>query len=76
MPMKGRITIDTVACKGCGLCVVACPRDLIHLDEQKLNNKGYPPATIDEMERCIGCAACANMCPECAITVEKEGGNG
>ena len=26
-----KITFDTDACKGCGLCVQACPRKLIQL---------------------------------------------
>lgn len=66
-----KTSIDAAACKGCGLCVGACPKNILVLDEQHLNAKGYPPATLTDAKECIGCAACAVMCPECAIRVER-----
>lgn len=65
-----KVTFDEVLCKGCGLCVSACPKKLVALKE-KLNSKGYHPAGIDDMDSCIGCAFCATICPDCVITVEK-----
>ena len=58
-------------CKGCGLCVNACPKKIVRLSPT-INSKGYHPAGIDEEneDKCIGCAACAVMCPDVAITVE------
>ncbi len=67
----GKITINTDYCKGCGLCVDACPKKIICLDKSRLNDKGYHPAAVIDMEQCIGCASCARMCPDCAITVER-----
>ncbi|MDR0531100.1 MAG: 4Fe-4S binding protein [Oscillospiraceae bacterium] len=58
-------------CKGCGLCVEACPKKIIATDGARLNARGYHPAVVAEMEKCIGCAFCATMCPDCVITVEK-----
>ncbi len=58
-------------CKGCGLCVDACPKKIIQLDLGKLNAKGYNPAHVVSPEQCIGCAMCAIMCPDSAITVER-----
>ena len=63
--------IDATACKGCGLCVAACPKMIMVLDEQHLNAKGYPPAVLIDVSACTGCASCAIMCPECAIVVER-----
>ncbi|HEX3026879.1 MAG TPA: 4Fe-4S binding protein, partial [Clostridia bacterium] len=37
----------------------------------KLNKKGYHPAHVTDMEKCIGCAMCATMCPDVAIKVER-----
>ena len=39
--------------------------------EDKLNQKGYSPAYMQDSEKCIGCAFCATMRPDCIITVEK-----
>jgi len=58
-------------CKGCGLCVEACPRKIVLLRKDRLNAKGFHPAGVDDMDRCIGCAFCAMMCPDLVIDVEK-----
>ncbi|HZJ83776.1 MAG TPA: 4Fe-4S dicluster domain-containing protein, partial [Clostridia bacterium] len=49
-----------------------CPTKIISLDKSKINAKGYHPATVTEMDKCIGCANCATMCPDVVITVERE----
>ena len=69
--VMAKITINENVCKGCELCVAACPKGLLALCKDKMNAKGYHPAGIEEMDKCIGCAFCATMCPDCAITVEK-----
>ena len=58
-------------CKGCGLCVNACPKQILELSTTHLNQKGYTPVTLTAPDECIGCAACATMCPDCIITVER-----
>ena len=57
-------------CKGCGLCVMACPKELLRVSTN-INRAGYPVACIDDMQRCTGCALCAEMCPDVVITVFK-----
>jgi 2-oxoglutarate ferredoxin oxidoreductase subunit delta len=69
---KGRVTFITDRCKGCGLCVNACPKGILEIDSSTLNHKGYQPAHIVRPDECIGCAACALMCPDLVITVERE----
>ena len=66
-----RVTFKTELCKGCGLCVLACPKKIVSLDNNKLNSKGYHPAAVTEPEKCIACAMCATMCPDVVITVER-----
>ena len=58
-------------CKGCELCVDACPKKIIELDGKKINSKGYHPARLTDKSKCTGCASCATMCPDVAIKVIK-----
>ena len=53
------------------MCVNACPKKIIALAKDKINAKGYHPAQCIAPEQCVGCAACATMCPDVAITVER-----
>ena len=66
-----KLTFKTDKCKGCGLCVDACPKGVLALAEDKINQKGHSPVEITDQDACIGCAFCATMCPDCAITVER-----
>ena len=66
-----RISVDDSFCKGCGLCVDACPVHIIELDENTITAKGYHPARCIDLDACTGCASCATMCPDVAITVER-----
>lgn len=66
-----RISVDDTFCKGCGLCVDACPEHIIELDNDAITAKGYHPARCIDMDACTGCASCATMCPDVAITVER-----
>lgn len=66
-----KVTIIDERCKGCGLCVRACPKKIMQLSKSKLNSKGYHPAEVVDPEACIACAACARTCPDVVISVEK-----
>ena len=67
----GKITVNEDLCKGCEMCIIACPNKLMVLSKEKLNGKGYHPAMLSDEANCSGCAACAMMCPDIAITVER-----
>jgi len=67
-----KITIDTSRCKGCDLCVAACPKKILKLSETALNKRGVHPVELTDEAACISCAFCAMMCPDSVITVEKE----
>ena len=66
-----KVTINSDRCKGCGLCVAACPKKILVIDENTVNSKGYSPAAMTDQSKCIACAFCARMCPDCVITLEK-----
>ena len=70
--MAGKVSIDSERCKGCGLCVAACPKQIIVISK-KSNKKGYFPAETDSSE-CTGCAACAIICPDAVIEVYRDEG--
>lgn len=67
---KGRIEIDENRCKGCGLCISACPRECLAFAEH-LNQRGINPPEVVSAERCTGCAFCAIICPDSVITVYR-----
>lgn len=66
-----KLTFNEELCKGCGLCVAACPKHLLALCQGRLNQKGHTPVELTNPEECVGCASCAIMCPDCVITVER-----
>jgi 2-oxoglutarate ferredoxin oxidoreductase subunit delta len=66
---KGDIVIDVEKCKGCELCIVACPAQTLGLSEQ-INKKGYRFAAKMQ-DNCTGCASCSLVCPEAIITVYR-----
>lgn len=68
--MIGDIKIDVELCKGCELCIVACPEDVIALSDT-INNKGYRFA-VSVTEDCTGCTSCSTVCPEAIITVYRK----
>jgi len=65
---RGLLRVDADECKGCGLCVEACPPKVIRLS-QRLNHSGYRTA-VYAGAGCTGCGICFMACPEPgAITV-------
>ena len=61
---------NTELCKGCRLCVRACPRHAI-IPLELVNKNGYEIIEIDQ-EKCNGCGACAAVCPNHVIEVVPE----
>jgi 2-oxoglutarate ferredoxin oxidoreductase subunit delta len=65
-----RIIIDPDRCKGCGLCIAACPHHLLQFGH-KPNRQGQLPVELvaNGEQSCTSCACCARSCPDVAISV-------
>jgi 2-oxoglutarate ferredoxin oxidoreductase subunit delta len=57
-------------CKGCELCMAACPFKNIEMSEE-LNVRGEHFARIINPEKCNKCGLCFKMCPDLVIEIEK-----
>ena len=68
--IRGTVLVETEICKGCELCIVACPQECLGLS-QTLNKKGYRFATLTA-DTCTGCENCALVCPDAVLTVYRE----
>lgn len=68
--LKGAVIVDTERCKGCNLCVVACPQDVLMLHKEA-NVKGYNYSYMENPDDCTGCSTCALVCPDACITVYR-----
>jgi 2-oxoglutarate ferredoxin oxidoreductase subunit delta len=66
------IVIEPDLCKGCELCVGACPQRILAMGRD-LNAKGYFYAHVAEPKRCIGCRLCCITCPDVAIQMRVAG---
>ncbi len=66
-----RIEVAVQKCKGCGLCVTACPKECLEMST-KLNERGVNYPVMTEDAECTGCTFCAMMCPDAVITVYRE----
>jgi len=62
--------IDSEVCKGCGLCVNFCPKNVLEITD-KVNVKGHFPVLQARPEDCIYCSICCIMCPDVAISIIK-----
>ncbi len=69
--IKGALVIDKERCKGCKLCVVACPVQVLALSDE-VNGKGYNYLQMIHPDDCVGCASCAIVCPDSCIAVYRQ----
>jgi 2-oxoglutarate ferredoxin oxidoreductase subunit delta len=52
-------------CKGCGICVAFCPKNVLIL-----NHEGK--AEVARLEDCIYCKLCEILCPDFAVNVQEK----
>jgi 2-oxoglutarate ferredoxin oxidoreductase subunit delta len=59
---RGEVHVFDNWCKGCGLCIVFCPADVLVLGVDSRPKAIYP-------EKCTACRWCELHCPDFAIFV-------
>ena len=63
------ININTAWCKGCGICVEVCPKDVLAMNRLV--------ATVIQLDKCILCRRYEDNCPDfCIDVVPMETENG
>lgn len=63
------ITIDKDFCKGCNLCIVNCPKDVLAVSRDR-GKAGFLVPEAARPEACTACRLCEVICPDMAIVVE------
>lgn len=69
--IKGAVVVDVERCKGCSVCVTACPAKVLAL-HKNVNSKGYNYIYMARPDECTGCANCGMVCPDSCITVYRQ----
>ena len=65
---RGTVTIDRERCKGCELCIPACPPSVLTMSAD-VNATGYRFPVL--APGCTGCRACHAVCPDYVFEVFK-----
>jgi 2-oxoglutarate ferredoxin oxidoreductase subunit delta len=66
---RGTLVIDIEACKGCELCIDACPPGVLTMTSHEVNHRGYRYPEL--WAGCTGCKACSQICPDFVFQVYK-----
>jgi 2-oxoglutarate ferredoxin oxidoreductase subunit delta len=66
---RGTVVIDVEACKGCDLCIDACPPGVLTMTVDQRNARGYRYPEL--RPGCTACRACAQICPDFVFQVWK-----
>ena len=69
---ENQLKLNQDRCKGCELCIHVCPNNVLALEPEHLNEKGYRPVTILKPDQCIHCGMCSIICPDLAILLEPD----
>jgi len=66
-----RVRILEAYCKGCELCVAACPCGVLEMSKE-IGHGGLHVVRVVAESQCTACLNCTTMCPDAAIEVEVD----
>ena len=75
MARQGKVVINRELCKGCYLCIRACPMKMLERDRQANSTGTYPAkqlAVNASGGKCIACRNCYEVCPDVCIEVYES----
>lgn len=65
------IEIEAAYCKGCGICIYICPKNVLGVSSV-VNSRGYYAPEVVEVEACSKCRQCELFCPDFAIFIKND----
>jgi len=65
---RGTVVVDVEACKGCELCIEACPPGVLSMGTA-VNSRGYRYPLL--LAGCTACRACSQICPDFVFQVYR-----
>jgi 2-oxoglutarate ferredoxin oxidoreductase subunit delta len=65
---RGTVVIATERCKGCELCIPACPPGVLFMSSHR-NELGFRYPEL--LPGCTACRACHEICPDFVFEVYK-----
>ena len=69
MARKGKVIIDKEQCKGCYLCIRACPVKVLEKAGELNSSGSYPVKPGEGNAACIACGNCYQVCPDVCIRI-------
>jgi 2-oxoglutarate ferredoxin oxidoreductase subunit delta len=66
---RGTVTIDIERCKGCELCIPACPVDVLAMSTARNERGERYPLLSPGCTGCTGCGACYYVCPDLCFAI-------
>ena len=72
MARKGKVVISRDLCKGCYLCIRACPVKALEKDSELNSTGSYPVKLSGAADKCIACGNCYEVCADVCLEIYEQ----